>query len=80
MKKLWTNTLFWEIIGYLTLALCVFGQIAVGYIYVTAQIAYLVANALSLIRSIALHLPKANIVKDVVFTAITLSLIVIYIV
>ena len=80
MKKLWMNTLFWEIIGYLTLALCVFGQIAVGYIYVTAQIAYLVANALSLVRSIVLHLPKANIVKDVVFTAITLSLIVIYIV
>lgn len=77
MKKLWTNNAFWEIIGYLTLALCIFGQIAVGYLYITAQIAYLLANGLGVVRDFALKLPTANKVRDIVFTAITVALIVI---
>lgn len=77
MKKLWINNAFWEIIGYLTLALCIFGQIAVGYLYITAQIAYLLANALGVVRDFALKLPNANKVRDIVFTAITIALIVI---
>lgn len=75
MKKLWKNDTFWEIVGYSTLALCIFGQIAVGYIYMTAQVAYLVANVLSVVRDFALDLPRANKVRDVVFTGITLALI-----
>lgn len=78
IKSLWHNQIFWEIIGYISLALCIFGQIAVGYMYIPAQIVYLVANVLSLTRSITIKLPKANIVKDVVFTAITTGLITIY--
>lgn len=77
MKKLWTNKIFWEVIGYITLALCIFGQISVGYLYITAQCAYLIANALGVIRDFALKLPPANIVRDVVFTGITIALIVI---
>jgi len=75
MKKLWTNNAFWEIIGYMTLALCIFGQITVGYFYIIAQVAYLIANTLSVIRDFALDLPRANKVRDIVFTAITLALI-----
>lgn len=81
MKKivnLWYNTLFWEVIGYITLAFCVVGQIIVGYIYLPAQCAYLGANLLSTARDFALHLPKANKVKDICFTAITIGLIIIY--
>lgn len=78
--KIWYNTIFWEIVGYLTLALCVIGQIAVGYIYIPAQIAYLVANILSVARDFALILPKANKVKDICFTGITAGLIVIYLI
>ena len=78
IKTLWANQIFWEIIGYLTLALCIFGQITVGYFYLPAQIVYLVANCLSMVRSISIKLPKANIIKDVVFTAITAGLIAIY--
>lgn len=77
MKNLWNNNVFWEVMGYLTLALCVFGQITVGYIYLVAQSAYLAANAISVIRDYKLHLPRANKVKDIVFTAITIGLIVI---
>lgn len=78
VRNLWHNQTFWEIIGYLSLALCIFGQISVGYMYIPAQIVYLVANILSLTRSLTIKLPKANIVKDVVFTAITAGLIAIY--
>jgi len=75
MRKLWTNNTFWEIIGYATLALCIFGQITVGYFYIIAQVAYLIANVLGVIRDFALDLPRANKVRDIVFTAITLALI-----
>lgn len=78
IKTLWHNQIFWECIGYISLALCIFGQIAVGYMYLLAQLVYLGANCLSMVRSISIKLPKANIIKDVVFTAITSGLIAIY--
>ena len=77
MEKLWNANWLWEAIGYFTLALCIFGQIAVGYIYMAAQVAYLMANGLSVVRDFALDLPRANKVRDVVFTGITIALIVI---
>ncbi len=80
LKALWHDQIFWECIGYISLALCIFGQIAVGYMYIPAQIVYLCANIMSLVRSISIKLPKANIIKDVVFTAITVGLIAIYLV
>lgn len=76
-KKIFNSNAFWEIVGYVTLALCIFGQIAVGYIYLVAQFAYLVANLASVVRDFKLELPMANKVRDVVFTAITVGLIVI---
>ena len=78
MKKEIKNKMVWEIVGYVGLAMCIFGQITVGYWYLLAQCVYLVANVASVIRSFALGLPSANKVKDVVFTAITCGLIVIY--
>ena len=77
LKKLWENKIFWECIGYITLALCVFGQIAVGYWYMVAQFAYLISNIAAVVRDFALKLPPANKVRDIVFTAITVALIVI---
>lgn len=76
LKKIWENEKVWSFIGYFTLALCVFGQITVGYMYLVAQVAYLVSNALGVIRDFALRLPTANKVRDVVFTGITVALIV----
>lgn len=74
---LWTNQNFWEAVGYIGLALCIFGQVAIGWFYITAQFAYLIANISSVVRDYALDLPKANKVKDICFTAITVALIVI---
>ena len=78
MKKEIKNKVLWEVVGYVGLAMCIFGQITVGYWYLLAQCVYLVANVTSVIRSFALELPSANKVKDIFFTAITLGLIVIY--
>lgn len=79
MKALWHNLAFWEGIGYLSLALLVFAQIAVGYLYLTAQIVYLITNLTCVIRDVAITLPKSNLVKDIVFSAISAALIAIYI-
>ena len=68
----------WEIIGYVTLALCIIGQITVGKWYLLAQSAYLIANVAGVFRDFALHLPAANKVRDVVFTAITVALIIVF--
>lgn len=77
MKNLWKNEIFWEIIGYLGLALCIFGQVAIGWFYLLAQFAYLIANITGVIRDFALDLPPSNKVRDIAFSAITLSLILI---
>ena len=77
VKKMWNSNLLWEIMGYVTLALCVFEQIVVGYFYLVAQFGYLSANVIGVARDFALDLPKPNKVKDIVFTAITVALIVI---
>jgi hypothetical protein len=74
MKK--TNT-FWEVLNYIALALCVFGQMAVGYVYLIAQFGYLIANSIAVIRDIKLKLPTSNTVKDFCFLSITIGLIVI---
>lgn len=71
------KTVIWEVVGYIGLILCVFGQIAVGYLYITAQIAYLIANLSAVARDFALNLPPANKVRDIVFTGITVALIII---
>ena len=77
MKSLWKNEIFWEIIGYVGLALCIFGQVAIGWFYLLAQFAYLIANITGVVRDFALDLPSANKVRDFTFSAITLALILI---
>ena len=54
IKALWANQIFWECIGYISLAFCIFGQISVGYMYLPAQFVYLAANCLSMVRSISI--------------------------
>lgn len=78
MKKNITKKqlIIWEVICYIALALCVFGQITVGKFYLVAQFAYLIANVASVIRDYAIGLPAGNKVKDFAFTGITLALII----
>lgn len=74
------NNWKWEMLGYVGLILCVVGQITVGYWYLVAQVVYLIANITGVVRDFALGLPNANKVKDVVFTGITVGLIIVYLV
>ena len=78
LKKFWRSNGLWEGVGYTTLALCIFGQITIGYWDLLAQGAYLLANTASVVRDFVLDLPRANKVRDICFTAITAALIVIY--
>lgn len=66
---------FWEYMGYINLALCIIGQITVGKFYLLAQVAYLVANGIGVVRSFSLKRPVADKSKDIVFFAITIALI-----
>lgn len=67
----------WEIVGYIALIGCVLGQIIVGYWYLFAQAIYLVCNIGMTVRCFAIHQNNADKVKNSVFTAITLGLIII---
>lgn len=80
MKKILENKILWECIGYLNLLMCIVGQITVGYWYLLAQGVYLFANILAVIRCFAFHLPTSDKVKNITFTAITIGLIIIYVV
>ena len=71
-----TKDKFWEIVGYLTLIGLVIGQVLIGYWYLFAQGVYLLCNLGCTIRCFALRQPKADKVKNCVFTAITLGLII----
>ena len=68
---------FWEAVSYIALFGCVAGQIIVGYWYLFAQGVYLFCNTAMTIRSFAIQQTTADKVKNIVFTAITLGLIVI---
>ena len=70
------NNAFWEVINYICLALCLFGQMTVGYIYLVAQFGYLIANGLAVVRDFKIGMPKSNCVKDICFFTITLALII----
>ena len=70
------NQKIWELIGYINLALCIVGQITVGKFYLFAQVAYLVANGIGVARSFILKRPIADKMKDIVFFAITVALII----
>lgn len=69
--------IFWEIVGYISLFGCVIGQVIVGYWYLFAQSIYLFCNLCMTIRCFAIHQQRADKVKNITFTAITLGLIII---
>ena len=70
-------TKFWEQSAYISLMLCIIGNVAVGYLYLFAQTAYLIANAINLIRDVALNYSTADKVRDSAFLAITIGLIIV---
>jgi len=73
MKK----EIFWVNMQYVNLALCLFGQIAIGWFFIPAQIAYLIGDIIAVVRNITLHRPIADHVRDLTFTIITIGIIII---
>lgn len=71
---------FWEGVGYLTLIGLIIGQIIVGYWYLLAQTLYLICNIACTIRTFAINQPPADKIKNCVFTAITIGLIIIWVI
>ena len=76
MKK---KSIFWELMGYITLIGLIIGQITVGYWYLFAQLIYLFCNAVNVVRDFSECMPCSYKVKDICFTAITIGLIFIWI-
>lgn len=73
------NEKFWDNIGYVIMALLLVGQITVGWLFMVGQGAYLLGNIINVIRDFKLGRPRADKVKNICFTAITVGLIILYI-
>lgn len=71
------KTTFWDNVGYAILVLLLIGQITVGWAFFIGQGAYLIGNIINVIRDFKLNRPKADKIKNVCFTAITIGLIII---
>lgn len=67
-----------ENLQYITLVGLIVAQCVIGSAYIIGQCIYLGCNLISLFRCFALARPKADCVKDIACTAITLGLIAIY--
>jgi hypothetical protein len=61
--------------AYLALGLTICGQIFVGWSYLLGMSCYLAANLIFVTRNIVLQRPKADMMKDVALTAISISLV-----
>lgn len=70
---------FWDNIGYVIMALLLVGQVTVGWLFMVGQGAYLLGNVINVIRDYRLNRPRADKVKNICFTAITVGLIILYI-
>lgn len=70
----------WEIIGYVLLAGLVIGQVTIGYWYLFAQFVYLICNVTNVVRDFAQNMPTSYKVKDICFSALTLALIIIWVI
>lgn len=64
-----------EVFGYIAIFLTVIGQVVVNINPLYGQVAWLIANALFLIKAVKQQQGKAEITRNVVMSAITAGLI-----
>lgn len=64
--------------GYIVLGLLIVAQCVIRQSYVGGQFIYLAANALAVTRAFTLNRPRADKIKDISCTAITLGLLGMY--
>lgn len=69
----------WDNAGYVVLVLLLIGQITVGWLFMIGQSAYLIGNLINVVRDFKLNRPKADKIKNICFTAITIGLIILYV-
>ena len=67
---------FYEVMGYMAIALTVIGQIVINISVIMGQIFWLIANALYLTKAIKQKMGKAEIMRNVIMSAITCGLII----
>ena len=66
---------FWENSMYAVIVLLVIGQITVGWLFYVGQSAYFIGNIINVLRDFKMNRPKADKIKNLLFTAITIGLI-----
>ena len=66
---------FWENSMYAVIILLVIGQMTVGWLFYVGQGAYLIGNIINVVRDFKMDRPKADKIKNLLFTAITIGLI-----
>lgn len=66
-----------EYLGYSIMVMLVIAQCVVGEWFLLGQIIYLISNIANVIRDFALVRPTADKVKNILFSAITIGLILI---
>ena len=66
---------FWENSMYAVIVLLVIGQMTVGWLFYVGQGAYLIGNIIGVLRDFKMDRPKADKIKNLLFTAITIGLI-----
>ena len=68
---------FWEIIGYISLAGLIIGQITIGFSFWIGQIAYLISNIIITIRCFAIKQNTSDKVKNIALTAICIGIMIV---
>ena len=66
---------FWENSMYAVIVLLVIGQMTVGWLFYVGQGAYLIGNIINVLRDFKMNRPKADKIKNLLSTAITIGLI-----
>ena len=66
----------YEIAGYVAIALTVIGQIVINMSALAGQSLWMVANALYLLKAVKQDMGKAEIIRNVIMSAITTGLII----
>lgn len=70
------KNVIWEIIGYIGLALLIIGQVTIGFSFWIGQTAYLIADAIILIRCFAVKQNISDKVKNICMTAICIGVMI----
>ena len=65
----------WELIGYISLAGLILGQVTIGFNFWIGQYSFLVADIIILIRSFAIKQATSDKVKNICMTAICIGVI-----